>query len=132
MELGCALMENLIKLFDEELFYNQNLQCPIVFHAMTRFRSLSSREMVESPREKLSRITKETRRQLEERERGRRRVQLLHFRVDGRELLLIDQAWTSKASLVPLFIVFQLLSFLIIRSPTSRLISKPSFHYYHY
>ena len=31
MELGCALMENLIKPFDEELFHkaNQNLQCPI-------------------------------------------------------------------------------------------------------
>ena len=70
MELGCALMENLIKLFDEELFHkvNQNLQCPIVFHAMTRFRSLSTREMVESPRERLSRISKETRRELEERE----------------------------------------------------------------
>ena len=47
---------------------NQNLQDPIVFHAMTRFRSLSSREMVESPRERLSRISKETRRELEERE----------------------------------------------------------------
>lgn len=35
---------------------------------MTRFRSLSSREMVESPKESLSRITKETRRELEERE----------------------------------------------------------------
>ena len=68
MELGCALMENLIKLFDEELFHNQNLQCPIVFHAMTRFRSLSSREMVESLRERLTRISKETRRELEERE----------------------------------------------------------------
>ena len=67
MELGYALMENLIQLFDEELFQNQNLQCPIVFHAMTRFRSLSSREMVESPRERLSRITKETRRELEKR-----------------------------------------------------------------
>ena len=53
MELGCALMENLIKPFDEELFHkgNQNLQCPIVFHAMTRFRSLFSKEMVESRRE---------------------------------------------------------------------------------
>ena len=61
-------MENLIKLFDEELFHNQNLQCPIVFHAMTGFRSLSSREMVEFPRERLTRITKETRRELEERE----------------------------------------------------------------
>ena len=52
MELGCALMENLIKLSDEELFHkaNQNLQCPIVFHAMSRFRSLFSKEMVESPR----------------------------------------------------------------------------------
>ena len=68
MELSCALMENLIKLFDEELFQNQNLQCPIIFHAMTCFKSLSSREMVESPRESLSRITKETRRELEERE----------------------------------------------------------------
>ena len=35
---------------------------------MTRFRSLSSREMVESPRERLTRISKETRRELEERE----------------------------------------------------------------
>ena len=71
MEFGCALMENLIKPFDEELFYkaNQNLQCPIVFHAMTRFRSLFSKEMVESPRERLNRISKETRR---ERERKRR------------------------------------------------------------
>ena len=68
MVLGCALMENLIKLFDEELFHNQNLQRPIAFHAMTRSRSLSSREMVESPRERLTRITKETRRELEERE----------------------------------------------------------------
>ena len=68
MELGCALMENLIKLFDEELFHNQNLQYPIVFHAMTRFRSLSSREMVESLRERLTRVSKETRRELEERE----------------------------------------------------------------
>ena len=74
MELGCALMENLIKPFDEELFHraNQNLQCPIVFHAVTRFRSLFSKEMVESPRERLTRISKETKRDLEERERGRR------------------------------------------------------------
>ena len=74
MELGCALMENLIKPFDEELFHkaNQNLQCPIVFHAMTRFRSPSSREMVRSPRERLTRNSKETRRELEERERKRR------------------------------------------------------------
>ena len=68
MELGCALMENLIQLFDEELFQNQNLQCPIIFHAITLLISLSSREMVESPRERLTRITKETRRELEERE----------------------------------------------------------------
>ena len=58
MELGYALMENLIQLFNEEL----------VFHALTRFRSLSTREMVESSRERLSRISKETRRELEERE----------------------------------------------------------------
>ena len=77
MELGCALMENLIQLFDEELFQNQNLQCPIVFHAITRFRSLSSREMVESPRERLTRISKETRRELEEREENEG-LQLLH------------------------------------------------------
>ena len=72
MEFGCALMENLIKPFDEELFHkaNQNLQCPIVFHAMTRFRSLFSKEMVESPREKVTRISKETRRELEERGEG--------------------------------------------------------------
>ena len=76
MELGCALTENLIKLFDEELFYNQNFQCPIVFHAMTRFRSLSSREMVESSRERLTRITKETRRELEEREGKKRNATL--------------------------------------------------------
>ena len=68
MELGCALMENMIQLFDEELFQNHNLQCPIIFHAKTRYRSLSSREMVESLRERLTRITKETRRELEERE----------------------------------------------------------------
>ena len=70
MELGCALMENLIKPFDEELFHkaNQNLQCPIVFHAMTRFRSLFSKEVVESPRERLTRIFKETRRELEVKE----------------------------------------------------------------
>ena len=68
MELGCALMENLIQLFDEELFQNQNLKRPIVFHAVTRFRSLSSREMVESQKETLTRISKETRRELEERE----------------------------------------------------------------
>ena len=72
MELGRALMENLIKLFNEKLFHkaNQNLQCPIVFHAMTRFRSLFSKEMVQSPRERLTRISKEIRRELE-RERGR-------------------------------------------------------------
>ena len=70
MELGCALMENLINPFDEELFHKaiHNLQCPIVFHAMTRYRSLFSKEMVESPREKRTRIFKETRRELEERE----------------------------------------------------------------
>ena len=68
MELGCALMGNLIQLFDEELFQNQNLQWPIVFRAMTRFGSLSSRDMVESLRKRLTRITKETRRELEERE----------------------------------------------------------------
>eukprot|EP00268_Persea_americana_P000720 TRINITY_DN10217_c0_g1_i6.p1 TRINITY_DN10217_c0_g1~~TRINITY_DN10217_c0_g1_i6.p1 ORF type:complete len:103 (+),score=16.69 TRINITY_DN10217_c0_g1_i6:14-322(+) len=68
MELGCDLMENLIQLFDEELLQNQNLQCPIVFHAITRFRSLSLREMVEFLRERLTRISKETRRELEERE----------------------------------------------------------------
>ena len=81
MELGCALMENLIKPFDEELFHraNQNLQCPIVFHAVTRFRSLFSKEMVESPRERLTRISKETRRELEEREREEEEgVQHLH------------------------------------------------------
>ena len=73
MELGCSLIENLIKPFDEEHFHkaNQNLQYPIVFHAMSRFRSLFSREMVVSPRERLTRISKETRRELEERERGR-------------------------------------------------------------
>ena len=71
MELGCALMENLIKLFDEELFHkaNQNLQCLIVFHAMFHFGSLISRVLVESPRERLTRISKETRMELEERER---------------------------------------------------------------
>ena len=71
-------MENLINPFDEELFYkvNQNLQYPIVFHAMTRFKSHFSKKMVESPREKLTRNFKETRRELEE--RGRREVQLLH------------------------------------------------------
>ena len=80
MELGCALMENLIKLFDEDLFHkaNQNLQCPIVFHAMSCFRSLFSREMVESPRERLTRISKETRRELEERERKKRNATLAH------------------------------------------------------
>ena len=68
MELGCALMENLVKPFDAELFHkaNQNLQYPIVFHAMSRFRSLFLREMVESPRERLTRISKETRREKEE------------------------------------------------------------------
>ena len=86
MELGCALMENLIKLFNEQLFHNQNLQCPIVFHAMTRFRSLSSREMVESPRERLTRISKETRRELEERE-GKKKNATLAQRGDGRQLL---------------------------------------------
>ena len=78
MELGCALIENLINPFDEELFHKaiQNLQCPIVFYAMTCFKSLFSKEMVESPREKLTIISKETRRKLKE--RGRREVQLLH------------------------------------------------------
>ena len=54
---------------------------------MTHFRSLSSREMVESPRERLTRITKETRRELEERERGRRRSETLALGDDGRESL---------------------------------------------
>ena len=80
MELGCALMENLIKPFDEELFHkaNQNLQCPIVFHTMTHFRSLFSKKIVESPRERLTRISKETRRELEERERKMRNATLAH------------------------------------------------------
>ena len=86
MELGCALMENLIKPFDEELFHkaNQNLQCPIVFHAMTRFRSLFSKEMVESPRERLTRIYKETRRELKERERERGRERSATLAQKGR------------------------------------------------
>ena len=80
MELGCALMENLINPFDKEFFHkaNQNLQCPIVFHVITCFRSLSSKEMVESPRERLTRISKETRRELEEREGKRRNATLAH------------------------------------------------------
>ena len=59
MELGCALMEKLISFF-EKLFRkpNQNLQDPIVFHAMAHFRSLFSKKMVESPREKLTRTSK--------------------------------------------------------------------------
>ena len=38
MELGCALMEELISFFDDETLSqtNPNLQDPIVFHAMTR------------------------------------------------------------------------------------------------
>ena len=83
MELGCALMENLIQLFDEELFQNQNLQCPIVFHAMTRFRSLSSREMVESLRERLTRITKETRMKLKERESKEKNATLANYEEMG-------------------------------------------------
>ena len=43
---------------------------------------------MESPRERLTRISKETRRELEERERGGRRMQLLANYGDGRESLL--------------------------------------------
>ena len=53
---------------------------------MTRFRSLSAREMVESPRERLSRISKETRRELEERE-GKEKNATLVQGDDGRESL---------------------------------------------
>ena len=53
---------------------------------MTRFRSLSSREMVESLRERLTRITKETRRELEEREREEKNATLANLRGDGRAL----------------------------------------------
>ena len=40
MELGCALREELISFFDDETLSQtkQNLQDPIVFHAMTRIR----------------------------------------------------------------------------------------------
>ncbi|XXG42251.1 hypothetical protein AAC387_Pa01g2572 [Persea americana] len=106
MELGCALMENLIQLFDEELFQNQNLQCPIVSHAMTRFKSLSSREMVESPKERLTRISKETRRELEEREEKEEECNSCKLRRDVRELQGM-KAWTSKGFPPLAFIVFQ-------------------------
>ena len=53
---------------------------------MTRFGSLSTREMVESPRERLSRISKETRRELEERE-GKEKNATLAQGDDGRESL---------------------------------------------
>ena len=97
MELGCALMENLIQLFDEELFQNQNLQCPIVFHAITRFRSLSSREMVESPRERLTTISKESSRELEERREGGRSATLAQSQGVGVNSNGME-AWTSKGA----------------------------------
>ena len=50
---------------------------------MTRFRSLSSRETVESPRESLSRITKETRRELEERESKEKNATLTNYEEMG-------------------------------------------------
>ena len=54
LEPGCALVEKLMTFFDVELFYKkiQNLQHLLAFHAMTRFRSLFSKKMVGSPREK--------------------------------------------------------------------------------
>ena len=72
-------MEKLISFFDEELFYesNQNLQDPIVFHAMTLLRSLSSRRMVGSPRENQLEPQGKPEEKLEERRRERG-VQLLH------------------------------------------------------
>ena len=66
---------------------------------MTRFRSLFSREMVESPRERLTRITKETRRELEEREGRKKNETLANSKGEGRELQGM-KAWTSKGLLM--------------------------------
>ena len=79
MELDCALREELISFFDDETLSqtNQNLQDPIVFYAMTCIRSLSSRKMVGSPREKPTRNSRETGRETRRRRRERD-VQLLH------------------------------------------------------
>ena len=73
-------MEKLISFFYEELFYksNQNLQDPIVFQAMTRLRSLSSRRWWElQEKNLLELLEKNPEEKLEERE-GREHVQLLH------------------------------------------------------
>ena len=72
MELGCALMEKLFISLMMKLFHvsNRNLQDLLIFHAMTRLKSLFSRKIVESPSEKLTRNSRETRRETRRKKRG--------------------------------------------------------------
>ena len=80
---------------------------------MTRFRSLSSREMVESPRERLSRISKETRRELEERE-GKEKNATSCKLGWWAWITPWNRAWTSKGAPSSSFYSFSIFSLSVL------------------